>query len=90
MFVAHPEVPMDNNKAERTLRGLVVCRKNSRGSAAVWSGQLTAMLFSVFETLGAWKINPPEDWKKYLPWKMSEEKRKEWSMEKEKKPEESK
>lgn len=58
VFVAHPEVPMDNNKAERTLRGLVVCRKNSRGSAAEWSGQLTAMLFSVFETLKVWKINP--------------------------------
>ena len=107
VFVEHPEVPMDNNKAERTLRGLVVCRKNSRGSAAEWSGQLTAMLFSVFETLKMWKINPrawlneylqecakaggkpPGDWERHLPWKRSEEKRKEWSMEKEKTPEES-
>ena len=45
-FVDHPDLPMDNNQAERALRGPVVGRKNYYGSGATWSGQLTATLFS--------------------------------------------
>ncbi len=48
---------MDNNAAERAERGPVVGRKNYYGSGAVWSGQLAAMLFSVFETLRLWGLN---------------------------------
>ncbi|MBK7747950.1 MAG: hypothetical protein IPI39_11925 [Candidatus Obscuribacter sp.] len=33
---------MDNNRAERLLRGAVNLRKNSNGSGAAWSGQLAA------------------------------------------------
>ena len=58
VFVEHPEVPMDNNTAERVLRGPVVLRKNSYGSGAAWAGELAAMLFSVFQTLCLWDINP--------------------------------
>jgi transposase len=58
VFVDHPEVPMDNNTAERSERGPVVGRKNSYGSGAVWSGRLAAMLFSLFQTLALWGINP--------------------------------
>jgi transposase len=58
VFVDHPEVPMDNNTAERVARGPVVLRKNSYGSKAVWAGNLAAMLFSVFQTLCLWNINP--------------------------------
>jgi transposase len=58
VFVEHPEVPMDNNTAERVQRGPVVLRKNSYGSGAVWAGELAAMLFSVFQTLCLWNINP--------------------------------
>jgi transposase len=58
VFVEHPEVPMDNNTAERSERGPVVLRKNSYGSGAVWAGELAAMLFSVFQTLCLWDINP--------------------------------
>lgn len=58
VFVDHPDVPMDNNKAERVQRGAVVLRKNSYGSQAVWAGELAAMLFSVFQTLCLWGINP--------------------------------
>jgi transposase len=57
VFVEHPEVPMDNNAAERAERGPVVGRKNYYGSGAVWSGQLAARLFSLFETLKLWDIN---------------------------------
>jgi transposase len=58
VFVEHPEVPMDNNTAERAERGPVVGRKNYYGSGAVWSGRLAAMLFSLFQTLALWGINP--------------------------------
>ena len=58
VFVDHPEVPMDNNTAERSERGPVVGRKNYYGSGAVWSGRLAAMLFSLFQTLALWGINP--------------------------------
>jgi transposase len=58
VFVEHPEVPMDNNTAERSERGPVVGRKNYYGSGAVWSGRMAAMLFSLFQTLALWGINP--------------------------------
>ena len=58
VFVEHPEVPMDNNTAERAERGPVVGRKNYYGSGAVWSGQLAAMLFSLLQTLCLWQLNP--------------------------------
>jgi len=58
LFVEHPEVPMDNNRAEREQRSPVVGRKNYYGSGSVWSGQLAAMLFSLFQTLLTWKVNP--------------------------------
>jgi transposase len=58
VFVEHPAVPMDNNTAERIQRGPVVGRKNYYGSGAIWSGRLAAMLFSLFQTLYLWTINP--------------------------------
>ena len=58
LFVEHPAIPMDNNQAERALRGPVVGRKNYYGSGALWSGELTATLFSLFHTLELWQINP--------------------------------
>lgn len=58
IFYEYPEIPMDNNPAERELRGLVVGRKNYYGSGAVWSGELAAKLYSIFRTLNIWHINP--------------------------------
>jgi transposase len=57
VFVEHPDVPMDNNEAERRERGPVVARKNFYGSGALWSGRLAAMLFSLFQTLQLWQVN---------------------------------
>jgi transposase len=57
IFVGRPEIPMDNNQAERSLRGSVVGRKNYYGSGAIWSAELAAALFTIFETLKLWKIN---------------------------------
>jgi len=58
VFVEHPDVPMDNNTAERAERGPVVGRKNYYGSGAVWAGRLAAMLFSLLATLQRWQLNP--------------------------------
>jgi transposase len=58
VFVEHPEVPMDNNTAERSVRGPVVGRKNYYGSGSVWSGRLAAIMFSLFQTLCLWGLNP--------------------------------
>ena len=57
VFVRHSEVPMDNNTAERDMRGPVVGRKNFFGSGALWSGQLAATLYSLFATLKLHGIN---------------------------------
>ena len=58
VFVDHPEVPMDNNEAERYERVPVVGRKLFYGSVSEWSGYLLAVLMSIFQTLGLWNINP--------------------------------
>src|SRR4051794_18325223 len=58
VFVDHPEVPMDNNTAERSERGPVVGRKNYSGSGSARSGELAAMLFSLFQALCLWGLNP--------------------------------
>jgi transposase len=57
VFVDHPEVPMDNNEAERRQRGPVVARKNFYGSGSLWSGRLATMLFSLFQTLQLWGMD---------------------------------
>jgi transposase len=97
-FVERPLVPLDNNAAERVQRGVVVGRKNYYGSGAVWAGQLAAMLFSVFQTLSLWNINPrqwlttylsrcaehggqpPAEVLGLLPWNLSEEQRRQWTL----------
>ena len=100
VFVANPHVPMDNNQAERDLRGAVVGRKNYYGSGALWAGELAAVTFSLFETLEMANLNPrawllaylnecaraggkpPKDIAPYLPWQMSEQRKKDWALEK--------
>ncbi|MCP4379672.1 MAG: IS66 family transposase [bacterium] len=58
LFVDNPQVPLDNNLAENTIRGPVNGRKNYYGSGSLWSAQLAAALFSIFKTLELWGINP--------------------------------
>lgn len=66
VFLDHPEVPMDNNEAERRQRGPVVARKNFYGSGSLWSGRLAAMLFSLFQTLQVWKMDTGKWLTEYL------------------------
>jgi len=67
IFVNNPEISMDNNKAERSLRGPVVGRKNYYGSGSRKMGNFAVIIFSILQTLLLWKINP----KKWLIWYFS-------------------
>jgi transposase len=51
-FVEHPEVPNNNNAAERSLRQLVVMRKVSGGTRSDAGSETVAVLMSLFST---WK-----------------------------------
>jgi transposase len=66
VFVARPEVAMDNNTAERILRNPVVGRKNYYGSGSVWSAHLAAIMFSVLQTILLWGLNPHHWWSAFL------------------------
>ena len=58
VFVQFPQVPMDNNVAERRMRNPGMGRKNYYGSGSQWSAELAAMMFSLFQTVLLWKLNP--------------------------------
>ena len=58
LFVSDPDIPMDNNWAERLLRSPVVGRKNYYGHRTQWAGELAAMVFSIVETCILNDINP--------------------------------
>ena len=49
-FLEHPEVPPDNNLAERSLRLAVTKRKVSGGSRSLSRFEDTARLFTVVQT----------------------------------------
>jgi transposase len=57
IFMDLPEIPPDNNPAERALRGPVVGRKNYSGSSAEWSGHFSAAMFTLNETLKLNNVN---------------------------------
>lgn len=61
LFLTHPEVPMDNNLGENSVRGPAVGRKNYYGSGSIWSAELAATLFSILQTLELWGI-PQRHW----------------------------
>ena len=97
VFVDNPQVPMDNNVAERELRGAVIGRRLSFGSDSEDGADFTATMYSVLGTLAlngidvlrwleAWLEacaknggNPPDDLSPWLPWTMSEERRREFT-----------
>ena len=57
VFVEHPEVPMDNNTAERSERGPVVGRRTTEERDEL-ERPPAAMMFSLFQTLCLWGRNP--------------------------------
>ena len=53
VFVHHPDVPSDNNAAERSIRPFVVVRKVSGGTRSSAGSQTQAVLLSLF---GTWQV----------------------------------
>ena len=66
VFVDYPWIPMDNSEAERRMRIAALGRKNYYGSGSVWNGHFTACLFSIFQTLKLWNVNPRKWLTRYL------------------------
>lgn len=63
-FLKYFNIPIDNNKAERALRHLVIKRKTSFGSKTQRGAETTSILASVILSL---KWNDPKNWfQKYL------------------------
>ena len=58
VFVAEPEVPPDNNAAERSLRPVVISRKISGGTRSEWGTETKMTLASVFGTWRVQGVNP--------------------------------
>ena len=93
VFVDRPQVPMDNNLAERFLRGPAIGRRLSFGSDSETGARFTAIMYSVVGTLSmngidvlrwleAWleacaktDRKPPHDLSPWLPWSMSEDRK---------------
>jgi transposase len=57
-FLDHPEVPFDNNHAEREIRPAVIARKNSYANGSEDGAETQAILMSVFRTLKQRGHNP--------------------------------
>ena len=66
LFLDHPEVPLDNNEAERILRLEVVGRKNFYGSGSLSSGALAESAYSVLLTAVKHNLNPLTYLRAYL------------------------
>ncbi len=58
VFLLHPDVPADNNHAERQIRFAVVMRKNSYGNRSKRGAQAQAILMSIFRTCQLRGIDP--------------------------------
>ena len=96
VFASKPQVPMDNNAAERGLRGAVIGRRLSFGSDSEKGADFTAIMYSVVGTLSMHGIDvlrwleawleacakngrkPPDDLSPWLPWSMSEARKREF------------
>jgi hypothetical protein len=58
LFLEHPDVPLDNNGAERALRGLVLGRKNHYGSRSKRGTEVAAVLYSLVESAKLVGVEP--------------------------------
>jgi len=59
LFLEDPRVPLDNNAAERALRGVVVGRKNHYGSKSKRGTEVAALFYTLFETAKLSGIDDP-------------------------------
>lgn len=58
VFLADHRVPLDNNAAERALRGVVVGRKNHYGSRSDRGTKVAALLYTLFESAKLAGVDP--------------------------------
>lgn len=58
VFLDNPEVPLDNNAAERALRGVVVGRKNHYGSRSKRGTVVSAIFYTLMETAKLSGVDP--------------------------------
>ena len=65
-FIHHPEVSIDNNRAERVLRNPVIGRKTWYGTHSPRGAETAAILFSLIESCKLCKVNPREYFKKLV------------------------
>lgn len=57
-FLDDPRIPLDNNAAERALRGVVIGRKNHYGSRSKRGTEVAALLYSLCETAKLAEVEP--------------------------------
>ena len=60
LFLEHPDVPLDNNGAERAMRGPVVGRKNYYGSRLRRGTEVAAVFYSLIESAKLARVEPAE------------------------------
>jgi transposase len=60
LFLEHPDVPLDNNGAERAIRGLVLGRKNHYGSRSRRGTEVAAVFYSLIESAKLANVEPAE------------------------------
>ena len=65
-FLRNPDVPFDNNAAERAIRGAVIMRKNSYNNRSQRGALTQSVLMSVFFTIKQRGLSPVETVKKAL------------------------
>ena len=58
VFLRDPRVPLDNNHAERALRGVVVGRKNHYGSRSRRGTEVAALFYTLLETAKLSGVDP--------------------------------
>ena len=59
-FTSNPELPIDNNPAERLLRSPVIGRKTWYGTHSKRGAETAAILFSIMESCKLNQVNPRE------------------------------
>lgn len=59
-FIDNPELPIDNNPAERLLRSAVIGRKTWYGTHSKRGAETAAILFSIMESCKLNQVNPRE------------------------------
>lgn len=57
-FVDDPAIPLDNNAAERALRGVVIGRKNHYGSKSRRGTEVAALFYTLMETAKLQGVDP--------------------------------